>query len=100
MSLKEDAVVLGIGAVVVVGLLWYAKNKVGAFIPSAVKEGAEAFGVLTYNLADTVLHPLNGFGIEAGTFKDGTPKFETTAPWDNANDVVSNGAGGMNFNLF
>lgn len=70
------------------------------YVPSVVKEGAEATGTLTGLAFNAVTSPLDTFGIEPDLSYLGVPNWTKTAPWNNSDDVVSNGSGGMNFNYF
>lgn len=69
-------------------------------IPGVVKEGFEAAGILGGLAYDMATDPLDTFGIVPGKNVYGVTKWEPTAPWWNAADVVSNNSTGMNFNLF
>lgn len=100
MSLESDSVELLLIVGAVAGAIYYAKKKAGSLIPQKVKDGADAAWQLAGLGKDMVLDPINIWGVAPGTFSDGTPKWTPTAPQNNPDDAVSNGAGGMNFNLF
>ncbi len=103
MTLKENAIVLGLLVAAAVGGAWYLRRQAGGFVdavvPQVVQEGFGATYYLGTQAVDTILHPLNAFGISPGKFPDGTPKYKITVPWE-SNDPVSNSDTGMNFNLF
>ncbi len=99
MTLKENAIVLGLLIVAGAGAAWYLKRQVSGYVPAVVYDGFEASYVLGNQLVDTVLHPLDAFGIEPGVFVDGTAKYTKTVPWL-SDDPVSNNDSGMNFNYF
>lgn len=102
--LRDDAIIAG--AVIIIGIAgaWWAKNKAGELwkaVPEPVREGVEATGVMLGAAGDIALHPLDGFGVTPGFWQDGSgPKWTPTTPQANPDDAVSNGQGGMNFNLF
>ncbi len=100
MAIKDDAFLLAVAVAAVAALAWYAKRQISAVVPQAVKDGVEAAGVMAWQAAQAVAHPLDAFGVAPGTFADGTPKYSTTAPYLNLSDVVSNAPGGINYNLF
>lgn len=83
---------------VVVAAVAYAYWKTS--IPGVVKEGFEAAGILGGLAIDMVTDPLDTFGISPGLNVYGVRKWEPTAPWWNAADVVSNNDTGINFNYF
>lgn len=99
MTLKENAIVLGLLIAAAAGAAWYLKGQVAGFVPDVVADGFEASSVLGYEAVDAILHPLNAFGIAPGNFPDGKPKYAITLPWL-SDDPVSNNDSGMNFNYF
>jgi hypothetical protein len=109
MSVKTDAIALALVAAALVGAAWYLKKKAGdawAAVPSVVRDGADAAWTLGGAVVQAVTDPADMFGVSPG-FWPGTnagdapiPKWEPTAPHLNPDDTVSNGSGGMNYNLF
>jgi hypothetical protein len=79
-----------------------------------LKDGADAAAQLAKLAANMVTSPLDTFGITPGTYKDGTPTWQKTTPWDqpvyiatpplnpdlSSVDPVSNNNQGINYNLF
>lgn len=83
MNLKENAIVVGVSAVAVVGLLYYLQR----FVPKVVKDGVEAAGVLVSEAGKAIAHPLDAFGISPNDYPDGSPKYAVSAPWTSGYDV-------------
>jgi hypothetical protein len=113
MSIKGDVISIGVAVAAAVAVGYFVKGQLSkaiAALPPVIREGGEAIYVLTGAAFDVARDPLDGFGITPGTFADGTPKWQPTAPWNNTNtaapagmqtnDPVSNSDIGMNFNLF
>lgn len=98
--IKEDAVILLVAGVGIVGAAWYIKNKLSAAVPQVVKDGAEAAGVLFWEGSKIAADPLDGFGIRPGTLPNGQKKWQPTVPWENRDAPVSNNDAGINFNYF
>ncbi|MES2367194.1 MAG: hypothetical protein V4563_15055 [Pseudomonadota bacterium] len=78
-------ILVGVGGALVVGVAAYILLKkmggsIAKAIPQVVKDGAEATGQLGAEVGRIVTNPLNEFGVTPGTFADGTPKWEPTAP--------------------
>lgn len=96
MTLKEDVIAFGILAAAVVGLAWWAKNKIGAAIPQVVKDGTQAVGVLAGEAVNGIVHPLETFGVSPPA----SGAWGVGAPSGNTNDPVTNSDSGINFNLF
>lgn len=98
MSLRDDAIVIGVVGVAVVVGLWFAKNAIAKVIPQSVKDGAEAAAVLTWEGIKGITHPLDALGVSSPVGDDGVPGWQPTAPWQNPDDQVSNSDSGINWN--
>jgi hypothetical protein len=100
MSIKGDIIAVGVAAAVVFVAAWVIKNKLAGMVPDVVKEGAEAAAQLGGLAWHAVSSPLDAFGVRPGADAYGSANWTPTVPWENPDDVVSNGAGGINWNLF
>lgn len=103
MTLKENAIVLALLVAGGVGAAWYLRRQVSgavdAYVPKVVQEGFGAAYYLGTQAVDTILHPLNAFGISPGNFPNGAPKYAITVPHESG-DIVSDNDLGVNFNYF
>ena len=99
MSTKSNLIVFGVAALAIVGVTYYAKNKVAGFIPGVVKEGIGAGMLLTGEAFHMLTNPLDAFGIVPQQ-TGGKAYWTKTTPWENPNDPVSNNDSGINFNYF
>lgn len=96
MTFKEDVIAFGMLAVAVVGVAWWAKNKIADAIPETVKEGAEATGLIIGQAVKNVIKPLESFGIT----QPNNGAWQVGAPTGTSNDPVTNSDYGINFNMF